>query len=334
MWTSPVELLKRQGMDRNEIFVMQRIKFIPVVWAFFCLGLVSCRDRAEDYKEELLEGVWYVADIDADYGFYSGLTPALKRYVRYLTDEKNLLFWPGDRLVFSRNRVNVLSPGDIRYDYDYFFEGKYVQVGDYNVYYALKPEGDNERMTLEFDKQSLRKLLNDQGEYELLEEFSNLKRFHIIYGLQRPAPSFARMMSGIYAGELYDGTGQLIYPESVLNLFWDGQRLNLSLDEQIILENGPCFYIEIPDLQVEEGFTPGSYQFFAGCRINDPNFGETEIQVEGRFHANRTVTMDIFIYYRGLVYQLQYLKGVRQWTPEMLAVRGVTEGLVLKPSLK
>lgn len=314
---------------------MQRIKYIFIPVAVFLLSMVwACQDRAKEYKEELREGVWYVADIDTDYGFYTGLTPALKRYIRYLTDEKNLLFWPGDRLVFSENRVNVLSPGDIRYDYDYFFEGKYIQIGDYGVYYGLKPEGDNERMTLEFDKRSLRKWLNDKEEYQLLEDFSNLKRFHIIYELQRPAPSFARIMSGIYTGELYDGTNQLIYPEAVLNLFWDGQKLNLSMDEQITLENGPSFYIEIPDLQIKEGFTPGSYEFFADRILDQPDFGETEIQIEGRYHANRTVSMDIFIYRGELVYQLQYLKGVRQWSPETLAARSVTEGIVLKPFIK
>lgn len=307
---------------------------LRIIFVAFSLGLFSCHDKAKDYKDELREGVWYVAGINSDYKFYTGLTPGLRRYIRYLMDEKNLLFWPGDQLIFSKKHVDVMTPGGIGYSYEYYFEGKYVQIGDYGVYYGLKPDGDQERMILKFDKASLRKLLNDQGEEALLEEISNLKRFHIIYELQRPVPPFAQIMSGIYVGELFDGTDNLIYENATLNLFWDGQGLNLSMDEQIILENGPRFYLEVPNLQTKEGFTPGSYEF-AGSRIwNDPGFGEIKIQIEGRYNAANTVAMEVYIYYGGEVYQLQYLKGVRQWDLENAAVKSAQKCVTLKASSK
>ena len=313
--------------------IMKNVILWVVLIIFFSV-LLSCRDNAKDYKDELREGVWYVADIDSDYKFYTGMTPGLLRYVRYLMDEKNLLFWPGDQLIFSGKRLKVMSPGGVSYGYDYFFEGGYVQIGNYGVYYGLKPDGDNERMVLEFDKTSLRKLLNEQGEYELLEETDNLKRFHITYELQRPVPPFAQMMSGIYAGELYDGTNQLIYENAFLNFFWDGMSLNLSMDEQIILENGSRIYIEIPDLQVWEGFTPDSYEFAASRILNDPVSGKIEIQVEGRYNAARTVTMNVYIYQGEQVYQLQFLRGVRQWDLEVAAVKSASPGIILKASSK
>lgn len=74
-----------------------------VVLIIFGTGLLSCRDNAKDYKDELREGVWYVADIDSDYKFYTGMTPGLLRYVRYLMDEKIFCSGPVTSLSFPAN---------------------------------------------------------------------------------------------------------------------------------------------------------------------------------------------------------------------------------------
>lgn len=301
-----------------------------LICLFVVFGLGACHDKAKEYKDVMREGTWYVYDIDSDYKFYSFMTPELKRYVRYLMDEKNLLFLPGDEITFSSKHVNVRTPGNRNFNYRYYFEGKYIQIGDYDTYYGLKPDGDNDWLNLEFDKSSLRQFLYEQGEEVLLDQMDNLKKFHITYLLQRPVPLMAQIMSGIYVGELYDGTQQLINNEATLNLFWDGGRLNLSMDEQISLENGPKFYLEIPALTTREGFTPGSYEFTGRQVIEDGVYGEVGIQLNGRYNAAETINMEVYIQWNNLTYQLNFVKGVRYWGIETVHVPETGKYILLK----
>lgn len=305
--------------------------FLFFIWICCGMSMVSCHNKAKEYKDLLREGSWYVYDIESEYDFRINWgTPALKRYVRYLMDEKNLLFLPGDELIFSKKHVNVRTPGNTTFEYRYYYSGKYIKIGDYDTYYGLKPDDRDGLITLKFDKSSLSMLLNDQGEDELLDDLGNLKEFRIIYYLQRPLPIVAQILSGIYMGELYDGTGQLINADATVNLFWRDNTLNLSMDEQILLENGPAFYIEIPNLQTKETFTPGSYEFSGSQVISDPAFGQIRIGLTGRYNAANTVSMDVMIQYKDLTYQLQYLKGIRQWGVEMPAAKSAANPLLLK----
>lgn len=307
-----------------------RTLILGCIGILFGIGAASCHDKAKDYKDVMREGTWYVYDIDSDYKFYTFMSPGLKRYVRYLMDEKNLLFLPGDEIVFSSKHVNVRTPGNVNYSYRYYFQGKYVKIGDYDVYYGFKPDGDQNWLNLEFDKSSLRQLLADQGEEGLLDEVGNLKNFHITYLLQRPQPLFAQIISGIYQGELYDGTEQLINGQATLNLFWENNFLNLSMDEQVILQGGPKFYLEVPALQVSEGFTPGSYDFAGNQVIDDPVFGRISVVLKGRYHVAETVSVEIAIEWNGLTYLLNYFKGVRQWVFETANAEQTARGISLQ----
>lgn len=327
-------LVEDWGFDENCTDMRNFVLFC--FWIGCVATLVSCHSKAKEYKDVLREGSWYVYDIESEYKFSINWgSPRLKSYVRYLMDEKNLLFLPGDEIAFSKRHVHVRTPGNATYEYRYNFVGDYIKIGDYDTYYGLKPDdhGDN-MISLKFDKSSLRMLLSDQEDAELLDELGNLKKFRIVYYLQRPLPLVAQIMSGIYVGELYDGTGQLINSEAAMNLFWRDNTLNLSLDDPIRLEDGPAFYIEVPDIQAKETFTPGSYEFSGTQLIRDPSFGEIRIDLIGRYNAASTVSADIHIHYNGLDYQLQYQKGVRQWGLEQLEVKSMDKTVVLKKSIE
>lgn len=305
-----------------------------LVWAGCLMSLASCKDKAKEYKDILEEGSWYVYDIQTDYKFYSNwATPALKNYIRYLLNEKSLLFLPGDEISFANKHVNARTPLGFSYDYGYYYSGKYICIGDHRVSYGLNPDGDNDRMTLDFDKNALQMLLNDLEEDDLLEDMGNLKKFHIVYFLQRPVPLVAQAMSGVYTGKLYDGTGQLLNEEAILNLFWRNNVLNLSLDQQIVLEGGPGFYLEMPGIQTKEGFTPESYEFFGTQTVNASS-GEMQIQAYGRYKAGKIISMEVNIQYGELIYQLQYLEGIRQWWQEEPVGKSIDKNIVLKGNSK
>lgn len=281
-------------------------------------GLCSCKDKAKEHKDELREGSWYVYDIEYDYEFYNRFaTPQLASYIQFLLDERNLLFLPGDELTFSNKWISVRCPNDRTYSYRYYFWGKYIRIEVDHVDYPINPNGDNNDMRLRFDKNALRQLLSETDQKLLNDLENNLKKFYIDYKLQRPLPPIAQIMEGTYRGELYDGTNQLLNQTSTLYLFWENGSMNLSLEDKIQLENGPFFYIEIPNLTVKDGFTPGSYTFSGNQKPN----ADTQVSVEGRISTNGVLEMDATIDYKGTLYDLHYLKGVRQWEPRSLSVQ-------------
>ena len=73
-----------------------------LILVLFLSGFSSCHSDAERYKDILREGSWYVYDIDYSYKLYDDFeTPELFDFFHYLLDERNLLFLPGDELMFS-----------------------------------------------------------------------------------------------------------------------------------------------------------------------------------------------------------------------------------------
>ena len=74
-----------------------------LILVLFLSGFSSCHSDAERYKDILREGSWYVYDIDYSYKLYDDFeTPELFDFFHYLLDERNLLFLPGDELMFFK----------------------------------------------------------------------------------------------------------------------------------------------------------------------------------------------------------------------------------------
>ena len=91
-----------------------------LILVLFLSGFSSCHSDAERYKDILREGSWYVYDIDYSYKLYDDFeTPELFDFFHYLLDERNLLFLPGDELMFSKRRIDVNCPDGDRFGYDY-----------------------------------------------------------------------------------------------------------------------------------------------------------------------------------------------------------------------
>ena len=276
-------------------------------------SVTACNDKAKEHKDELREGTWYVYDIEYDYQFYNKYgTPELASYIHWLLDERNLLFLPGDELAFSKSRITVRCPDNDLYSYHYYFWGKYIRIRDGGADYPVNPNGDDQAMRLRLDKTAQRQLLSEAGKEHLANDLdNNLKRFHIDYLLQRPLPPMAQIMAGTYEGQLYDGTNQLLNEHSLLYLFWENNKINLSLEDKVNLAEGPSFYLEVADLVVKEGFTPGSYTFSGRQRPQS----DLEISVSGRVSVNHVVEMDVLIQYGTITYELHYEDGMRQWDP-------------------
>jgi len=188
-----------------------------LILVLFLSGFSSCHSDAERYKDILREGSWYVYDIDYSYKLYDDFeTPELFDFFHYLLDERNLLFLPGDELMFSKRRIDVNCPDGDRFGYDYYYSGDYIRIGRDGDYMDLFPQGDMNALTLTLDRIGLENLLSywapvDEYYAYLLEAaYRNLYDFHITYHLQRPIPEMAQVMPGIYIGPMYDGNQQLM----------------------------------------------------------------------------------------------------------------------------
>lgn len=298
-----------------------------IVMLFMLANLFACNDKAKDYKHELREGTWYVYDIVYDYKFYNKwATPELSRYINFLLDERNLLFLPGDEVSFSSKRIHVTCPDNNTYSHRYYFWGRYIRVNVDGIEYPINPEGNNDEMRLTFDKNALRQLLSELGEEGLLNDLeSNLKKFYIDYILVRPLPQIVQDMAGTYKGELYDGTDQQLNKSSILHLFWENSKMELSLDDKIQLENGPNFFIEIPDLTISKGETNNTY-IFSGIQYPAE---DTKVTVSGHINASGILDMDATIIYKDIEYSLHYLDGIRQRTKSLNAPQP-GEGIFLR----
>lgn len=280
----------------------------------------SCHNSSEKYEDILREGTWYVYDLDYSYRLYNKwATPDLKNFLRDLLAEDNLLFLPGDELIFTQKRISVRCPNNDAFGYEYDYSGKYIRIGDF----LMSPDGEPNHFTFTLNEYGLRELVGnlmvqDERYAYLLEEINtNLRDFHITYLLQRPLPMAAQMMSGIYTGPLYNGKnegGQLLSEAATLNIFWENDQMKLSIDEKITLENGPQFYIQMSNLHWQDGFMPGSYTFSGKQILEDPDYGRIEIKInDGHFNVSKSVSLDIEIFWNGQIYDLVYSKGIRQW---------------------
>ena len=172
-----------------------------LILVLFLSGFSSCHSDAERYKDILREGSWYVYDIDYSYKLYDDFeTPELFDFFHYLLDERNLLFLPGDELMFSKRRIDVNCPDGDRFGYDYYYSGDYIRIGRDGDYMDLFPQGDMNDLTLTLDRIGLENLLSywapvDEYYAYLLEAaYRNLYDFHITYHLQRPIPEMAQVI--------------------------------------------------------------------------------------------------------------------------------------------
>ena len=188
-----------------------------LILVLFLSGFSSCHSDSEKYKDILQEGSWYVYDIDYSYKLYDDFeTPELFDFFHYLLDERNLLFLPGDELMFSKRRIDVNCPDGKRFGYDYYYSGDYIRIGRDGDYMDLFPQGDMNDLTLTLNRIGLENLLSywapvDEYYAYLLEAaYRNLHDFHITYRLQRPIPEMAQVMPGIYIGPMYGGNQQLM----------------------------------------------------------------------------------------------------------------------------
>lgn len=312
--------------------------FCFIVIACLSVVLFSCHDNSKKYRNVLEEGSWYVYDINYSYQLHRKYeTPELVDFIHYMLEEQNLLFLPGDELVFSGKRVSVRCLNQDAFTYDYFYNGNYIQVEDYK----LRPDGDQDDFSLTFDERSLEDFLeflsvqDESYQYFLEDMEANLRSFHITYQLQRPIPIVAQVISDIYVGPLYNDGTNLLYEDAALNLFWDKGMMNLSMDDKVYLENGPQFFIQITDLQIKEGFTPGSYDFAGGQTIKDPRYGTIQINiVDAHFNANNTVSVDFEIIWNDMNYTLNYRKGIRQWKIRDTRMGIPEKNIVLSPDSK
>ena len=87
-------------------------------------------------------------------------TPELFDFFHYLLDERNLLFLPGDELMFSKRRIDVNCPDGDRFGYDYYYSGDYIRIGRDGDYMDLFPQGDMNDLTLTLDRIGLENLLS------------------------------------------------------------------------------------------------------------------------------------------------------------------------------
>ena len=313
-----------------------------LILVLFLSGFSSCHSDAERYKDILREGSWYVYDIDYSYKLYDDFeTPELFDFFHYLLDERNLLFLPGDELMFSKRRIDVNCPDGDRFGYDYYYSGDYIRIGRDGDYMDLFPQGDMNALTLTLDRIGLENLLSywapvDEYYAYLLEAaYRNLYDFHITYHLQRPIPEMAQVMPGIYIGPMYDGNQQLMNEAATVNLFWEKGQMNMTLDDKVILEDengpGPQFYVDIAGLQVDKGRTPGSYVFTGEQSFTDRQYGPVEVRIrEGRYTAAGTVSVWLEIVWNENVYELDFQKGVRQWDFQSLKVKSSEKTIILK----
>lgn len=132
-----------------------------LILVLFLSGFSSCHSDAERYKDILREGSWYVYDIDYSYKLYDDFeTPELFDFFHYLLDERNLLFLPGDELMFSKRRIDVNCPDGDRFGYDYYYSGDYIRIGRDGDYMDLFPQGDMNALTLTLDRIGLENLLS------------------------------------------------------------------------------------------------------------------------------------------------------------------------------
>ena len=132
-----------------------------LILVLFLSGFSSCHSDAERYKDILREGSWYVYDIDYSYKLYDDFeTPELFDFFHYLLDERNLLFLPGDELMFSKRRIDVNCPDGDRFGYDYYYSGDYIRIGRDGDYMDLFPQGDMNDLTLTLDRIGLENLLS------------------------------------------------------------------------------------------------------------------------------------------------------------------------------
>ena len=285
-----------------------------LILVLFLSGFSSCHSDAERYKDILREGSWYVYDIDYSYKLYDDFeTPELFDFFHYLLDERNLLFLPGDELMFSKRRIDVNCQDGDRFGYDYYYSGDYIRIGRDGDYMDLFPQGDMNDLTLTLDRIGLENLLSywapvDEYYAYLLEAaYRNLYDFHITYHLQRPIPEMAQVMPG----------------------------MNMTLDDKVILEDengpGPQFYVDIAGLQVDKGRTPGSYVFTGEQSFTDRQYGPVEVRIrEGRYNAAGTVAVWLEIVWNENVYELDFQKGVRQWDFQSLKVKSSEKTIILK----
>ena len=313
-----------------------------LILVLFLSGFSSCHSDAERYKDILREGSWYVYDIDYSYKLYDDFeTPELFDFFHYLLDERNLLFLPGDELMFSKRRIDVNCPDGDRFGYDYYYSGDYIRIGRDGDYMDLFPQGDMNALTLTLDRIGLENLLSywapvDEYYAYLLEAaYRNLYDFNITYHLQRPIPEMAQVMPGIYIGPMYDGNQQLMNEAATVNLFWEKGQMNMTLDDKVILEDengpGPQFYVDIAGLQVDKGRTPGSYVFTGEQSFTDRQYGPVEVRIrEGRYNAAGTVAVWLEIVWNENVYELDFQKGVRQWDFQSLKVKSSEKTIILK----
>lgn len=82
-----------------------------LILVLFLGGFSSCHSDSdsERYKDILRESSWYVYDID--YKLCDDFeTSELFDFFYYLLEEKNLLFLPGDELMFSERWIDVVCP--------------------------------------------------------------------------------------------------------------------------------------------------------------------------------------------------------------------------------
>ena len=268
-----------------------------LILVLFLSGFSSCHSDAERYKDILREGSWYVYDIDYSYKLYDDFeTPELFDFFHYLLDERNLLFLPGDELMFSKRRIDVNCPDGDRFGYDYYYSGDYIRIGRDGDYMDLFPQGDMNDLTLTLDRIGLENLLSywapvDEYYAYLLEAaYRNLYDFHITYHLQRPIPEMAQVMPGIYIGPMYDGNQHLMNEAATVNYVFTG----------------------------EQSFT-------------DRQYGPVEVRIrEGRYNAAGTVAVWLEIVWNENVYELDFQKGVRQWDFQSLKVKSSEKTIILK----
>lgn len=285
-----------------------------------CLFFCACNDDAKEFRDVLEEGSWYVTGIEYDYETFDLVTPELEDYIYFLLQENNLLFLPGEELVFSKKRIHVRTLDHQVFSYPMSYSGDYLEVDAGNgVIFSLYPSGNRDEVTLSFSNYSLERQLEelsywDESYYFLYQAARrDPYYFSITYYLQHPLPPVAQIISGIYYGELRDGTDQLLNKDAVLNLFWANNQMNLSLEDKIILENGTQFFVEIPGLEYREGFTTGSYDFSGQQWLEDAQGNPVEISATGRFNASGSVSAEMVINYQEQVYELHYTKGIRHW---------------------
>lgn len=311
-----------------------------VVLFVLAINLCACHSSSKKYKDVLREGSWYVYDIDYSYRSNNRwMSPPLKEFINFMLEEENLLFLPGDELVFSNKHISVRCPNGDAFSYDYRYYGSYLWVDGYLV----DPDGDDSYFELTFDKYSLEAFVEnlrggDEYYAYILDAIrEDLRDFHITYYLQRPIPRPAQVMSGIYVGPLYnlvDSTYDLMNEASTVNLFWENNKMYFSMEEDISLLDGPRFHLEVGDLLVEETRPSGSYVFEGLQSIEDPEYGLIEINLKkGRFNVSNTVSAEIVISWNNEEYYLFYEKGVRQWI-EPTSVKSEDKSIILRPRKK